>query len=403
MDPFRNPFAPGAGTPPPELAGRSELLEQTSVALARISAGRPARSLILYGLRGVGKTVLLTTMRNSAEALGMTTVAIEAPENRSLPGVLIPPLRAALLRLDRVRRAGEGISRALRALAGFAKLKTKYADIEVSLEIDAEPGLADSGDLESDLADLIIAIGETASERRTAVVLAVDELQYVPEQQLAALIMALHRASQRTLPVTLLGAGLPPLLAQMGEAKSYAERLFQFVPVGALDQQAAQEAIRLPIERECETISPEAVAAILRSTQGYPYFLQEWGKHSWEVALQSPINSEDVAIAGLAAIAELDASFFRVRFDQLAPSEKRYLRAMAELGPGPHRSGDIADQLGVKVTTVAPTRNGLIRKGMLYSPAHGDTAFTVPLFDEFMKRVMPDLVAQKNGQGTIGR
>ena len=399
MDPFRNPFAPGAGTPPPELAGRSELIDQTSIALARIRAGRPSRSLILYGLRGVGKTVLLTTMRNSAEAAGMTTVAIEAPENRSLPGVLVPALRAALLRLDRVKQVGTGVSRALRALAGFAKLKAKYADIEVSIEIDPEPGLADSGDLESDLTDLIIAIGETARDKQTAVVLAVDELQYVPEQQLAALITALHRASQRTLPATLLGAGLPPLLAQMGEAKSYAERLFQFVPVGALDRPAAEDAIRVPVEREGESITDEAVAAIMRSTQGYPYFLQEWGKHSWEVAPESPISEDDVSIAGLAAVAELDASFFRVRFDQLAPSEKRYLRAMAELGPGPHRSGDIADQLGVKVTTVAPTRNGLIRKGMLYSPSHGDTAFTVPLFDEFLKRVIPDVPTRANRTG----
>lgn len=391
MDPFRNPFAPGAGTPPPELAGRAELLEQTEIALARIRAGRPARSLILYGLRGVGKTVLLTSMRNSAEAAGMTTVAIEAPENRSLPGILVPPLRAALLRLDRMKRAEAGISRALRALAGFAKLRAKYADVEVTFEIDPEPGLADSGDLESDLTDLVTAVGETAKVRETAVILTIDELQYVPEQQLAALIMALHRANQRTLPITLLGAGLPPLLAQMGEAKSYAERLFQFVPIGALDRQPAEKAIRLPIEREGESIASGAVEAILHSTQGYPYFLQEWGKHSWDVARHSPIGTDDVSIAEVAAIAELDASFFRVRFDQLAPSEKRYLRAMAELGSGPHRSGDIADQLGVKVTTVAPTRNGLIRKGMLYSPSHGDTAFTVPLFDEFMKRVMPEL------------
>jgi hypothetical protein len=397
MDPFRNPFAPGAGTPPPELAGRGELLAQTKVALARIRAGRPARSLILYGLRGVGKTVLLTTMRNGAEAAGMMTVSIEAPENRSLPGVLIPPLRAALLRLDRVKRVGADVSRALRALAGFAKLKAKYGDVEVTLEIDPEPGLADSGDLEADLTDLIIAVGETARERDTAVVLAIDELQYVPEQQLAALIMALHRANQRTIPVTLIGAGLPPLLAQMGEAKSYAERLFQFVPIGALDRSAAEEAIRLPIQREGEMIESDAVAAILRSTQGYPYFLQEWGKHSWDVAPHSPISADDVVIGGVAAIAELDASFFRVRFDQLAPSEKRYLRAMADLGPGHHRSGDIADQLGVKVTTVAPTRNSLIRKGMLYSPAHGDTAFTVPLFDEFLKRVMPTPLPRKNG------
>ena len=329
----------------------------------------------------------------------MTTVAIEAPENCSLPGVLVPSLRAALLRLDRIRKVGTEISRALRALAGFAKLKAKFADIEVSFEIEPEPGLADSGDLEFDLTDLIMAIGETARERQTAVVLAIDELQYVPEQQLAALIMALHRASQRTLPVTLLGAGLPPLLAQMGEAKSYAERLFQFVPVGALDWQAAEEAIRLPIEREEELIAAEAVAAILQSTQGYPYFLQEWGKHSWQVAPQSPINAEDVAIAGLAAVAELDASFFRVRFDQLAPSESGISARWPNSDQGRTDLGTSPINWASEVTTVAPTRNGLIRKGMLYSPSHGDTAFTVPLFDEFLKRVMPEVPASKKTRG----
>lgn len=391
MDPYRNPFAPGAGSPPPELAGRENLLEESRIALHRIRNGRAARSLILYGLRGVGKTVLLTSMRKDAEAEGITVVGIEAPENRSLPGVLVPALRAALLRMDRLRRAGQDMQRALRALASFAKLKVSYADITVALDVEPERGVADSGDLGNDLADLLVTIGEVARGQEGAVVLAIDELQYVPEAQLSALIAALHRAAQERLPVTLLAAGLPPLLAQMGEAKSYAERLFRFVPIDALDPHAAEQAIRLPIEREEEAITPGAVAAILSATRGYPYFLQEWGKHSWDVALQSPIGEEDVAVAGLAAMAELDVSFFRVRFDQLTPAEKRYLRAMAELGAGPHRSGDIADTLGVKVTSVAPTRNSLIRKGMLYSPGHGDTAFTVPLFDEFMRRTMPEL------------
>ena len=389
MDPRRNPFAPGAGTPPPELAGREHLIERASIALDRIRAGRSARSMILYGLRGVGKTVLLSTIRNSAEADGMIAVAIEAPEGRSLPGLLLPALRTALLRLDRIKQAGVAVTRALRAIAGFAKLKLSYGDISVALDVDPEPGLADSGDLDADLADLIEAIGEAARERSSAIVLFIDELQYVPEAQLAALISALHRAAQRSLPVTMVGAGLPPLLGQMGEAKSYAERLFEFVPIGPLDAVAASAAIRLPVEREEEQISDSAVAAIVHATQGYPYFLQEWGKHSWDVADTSPITADDVAIAGLSAVAELDASFFRVRFDQLAPAEKRYLRAMADLGPGPHRSGDISDALGVKVSSVAPTRNSLIRKGMLFSPAHGDTAFTVPLFDDFLRRVMP--------------
>jgi hypothetical protein len=390
MDPRRNPFAPGAGTPPPELAGRGDLLERTAIALHRIRAGRAARSTILYGLRGVGKTVLLATMRDAAEGEGMTVVTIEAPENRSLPGTLVPALRAALLRLDRIKQASAGVKRALRALAGFAKLKVKYDDLEVALDFEPEPGLADSGDLDADLSDLLVAVGEAARERQTAVVLAIDELQYVPEEQLAALISALHRANQRQLPVTMIAAGLPQLLGQMGRAKSYAERLFEFVPVGPLDADAASNALCLPIEREDEAIERDAITAIVAETEGYPYFLQEWGKHSWDTAEASPITVTDVALAARTALAELDASFFRVRFDRLTPAEKRYLRAMATLGPGPHRSGDIADALAVKVSSVAPTRNSLIGKGMLFSPSHGDTAFTVPLFDAFMRRVMPE-------------
>ena len=390
MDPRRNPFAPGAGTPPPELAGRDKLIEDAAIALDRIRAGRASRSTILYGLRGVGKTVLLATIRLAAEAEGMAVVTIEAPESRSLPGMLVPALRAALLRLDRVKQVGDGVRRAMRALAGFAKLKVKYDDLEFGLDFDPEPGLADSGDLEADLSDLVQAVGEAAQERNTAVVLVIDELQYVPQEQLAALISALHRASQRQLPITMIAAGLPQLLGQMGRAKSYAERLFAFIPIGPLDPVAAANALRLPVEREEEAIDPDAVARIYADTEGYPYFLQEWGKHSWDVADKSPITAADVAQAGVEALAELDASFFRVRFDRLTPAEKRYLRGMATLGPGPHRSGDIAEALGVKVTSVAPTRNSLVAKGMLYSPAHGDTAFTVPLFDAFMRRVMPE-------------
>ena len=391
MDPRRNPFAPGAGTPPPELAGRDALLERNAVALDRIRMGRAARPSILYGLRGVGKTVLLSTMRDAAEGEGMTIVAIEAPENRSLPGILVPALRAALLRLDRMKQASAGVRRALVALAGFAKLKVKYDDLEVALDFEPEPGLADSGDLESDLADLIVAVGEAAKERGSAVILVIDELQYVPEEQLAALISALHRAAQRQLPITMLAAGRPQLLGQMGRAKSYAERLFEFVSVGPLDEAAARDAIRLPVEREEEAIDDAALDAIVAQTQGYPYFLQEWGKHGWDAANGSPISAQDIEAAARSALAELDASFFRVRFDRLTPAEKRYLRAMAGIGPGPHRSGDVADALGVKVSSVAPTRNSLIAKGMLYSPAHGDTAFTVPLFDAFMRRVMPEV------------
>ena len=384
----RNPFHPGAGSPSPELAGRDELLERAAVALDRIRAGRGARSVVLYGLRGVGKTVLLTTIWNRAEADGLVVVVLEAPEHRSLPGMLVPALRTSLLRLNRLKRATAGVTRALRALAGFAKLKVRYDDLEIALDVEPEPGLADSGDLDTDLGDLLVAVGEAAKGRETAVVLTIDELQYVPETQLAALIAALHRAGQRQLPITMIGAGLPQLLGQMGDAKSYAERLFEFVRVGPLDPAAATAALRLPVEREGEAIDDGTIAAILADTQGYPYFLQEWGKHCWDAAASSPISAGDVAGARELAVAELDGSFFRVRFDRLTPKEKRYLRAMAELGPGPHRSGDIAAEMAGQVTSLAPTRNSLIAKGMLFSPGHGDTAFTVPLFDSFMRRVM---------------
>jgi hypothetical protein len=279
--------------------------------------------------------------------------------------------------------------RALRVLAGFAKsLRVTYADIELGLDLDPEPGVADSGDLESDLADLLQVIGEAAAERETIVILYIDELQYVPENELAALITALHRASQQQLPITMIGAGLPQLVGRMGRAKSYAERLFTFVPIGTLDAEAAGKALCVPAEKEDVHFTQSAIAVIIRETQGYPYFLQEWGKHSWDIADASPIEAEDAERATVSALAELDASFFRVRFDRLTPAEKKYMRAMADLGPGPHRSGDIAERLGRKVTTVAPLRNSLIAKGMLYSPSHGDTAFTVPLFDGFMKRTI---------------
>lgn len=390
MDPVRNPFAPGAGTRPPELAGRDDLVERAAIALDRIALGRPARSFILYGLRGTGKTVLLGEIRRDAEGRGLQAVRMEAPEGRSLPALLAAPLRALLLKLDRMESAKSGARKALRALASFARLKVSYQDIEVTIDAEPERGVADSGDLEVDLTELLLAIGVAARERGTAAILTIDEIQYVKETELAALISALHAVAQAQMPVAMVAAGLPQLLGQMGRAKSYAERLFEYVEVAALGPGAARNAIVIPIEREEESIEPQAVDAIIAATQGYPYFLQEWGKHAWDLAFAAPISVQDVENATVTALAELDASFFRVRFDRLTPTEKRYMRAMAELGPGPHRSGDIADMLGKQVTQLAPIRNSLIRKGMLYSPAHGDTAFTVPMFDQFMKRIMPD-------------
>ncbi|MCR9217061.1 MAG: ATP-binding protein [bacterium] len=390
MDPVKNPYAPGAGTRPPELAGRDDLRDRAMVSLQRTRLRRPSKSTMLIGLRGVGKTVLLDRLRDDAEELGIQTVRVEAPENRSLPALLAPQLRQGLIRLSRTESAKDLAQRGLRALAGFARsLKVTYGDIEVGIDFDPEPGLADNGDLEHDLQALLEVVGEAAASAGTALAMFIDELQYVKEDQLAALITALHRASQRRLPITLLGAGLPQLAGQMGKAKSYAERLFEFVPIGPLSEMDAALALRKPAQEEGADFTDEALGHIYSETEGYPYFLQEWGKHSWDVADDSPITEEDVRVASVQAVAALDESFFRVRFDRTTPTEKSYLRAMAELGPGPHRSGSIAQELGREVQSVAPIRNNLIRKGMVYSPSHGDTAFTVPLFDQFMLRTMP--------------
>ncbi len=390
MDAVLNPFSPGAGSPPPELVGREELRELVRVAVERIRLGRPNKSLLMVGLRGVGKTVLLDRMRDDAEASGIQTMRIEAPEGRSLPALLAPQIRQALLRLSQNEQAREFGHRALRALAGFARaLKVKFADIEVGFDFEPEAGLADNGDLEHDLQALLETVGAAAKKAGTALVIFIDELQYVEESELAALITALHRAAQRSLPVTLVGAGLPQLRGRMGRAKSYAERLFDFPEIGPLDSRQAAIAISKPLADLGVAINADALDKIVHDTRGYPYFLQEWGKHAWEVAERSPITLPDITRGSAATIAALDESFFRVRFDRLTPTEKRYLRAMSEIGPGPHRSGDVAQKLGRRVTSLGPTRNQLIAKGMIWSPNHGDTAFTVPLFDEFMRRTMP--------------
>lgn len=390
MDPITNPFAPGAGTPPPELAGRDELRERVRIALGRARLGNPAKSILMVGLRGVGKTVLLDRMRDDAEGTGIQTLRLEAPEDRSLPAIIAPELRQALLRLSRIGKAKDLAHRALRGLAGFANaLKVTYQDITVGLDFKPEKGLADNGDLEHDLQALLEVAGQAARSGDTCLAMFIDELQYVEEEQLAALITSLHRTAQRQLPVVLVGAGLPQLRGKMGRAKSYAERLFDFPEIGALSREAARTAIVKPANDRGVEVNNDAFEHILQQTHGYPYFLQEWGKHSWDAAPKSPITLEDVRTATTTAIAALDESFFRIRFDRLTPVEKKYLRAMAQIGPGPNRSGDIAEQLGRKVTALGPTRNQLISKGMVYSPGHGDTAFTVPLFDEFMRRIMP--------------
>lgn len=389
MDPVLNPFAPGAGSRPPELAGRDEIIAAARVALQRTKVGRHARSMLLLGLRGVGKTVLLVKIQEIAEQEGYLTALVEAPEERRLAALVVPKLRQLLYKLSGVEKARMLSNRALGALRSFASVfKVSYGDMEFGVE--ADPGLAASGDLETDLTDLFILIAQAAHLAEKPVALLIDEVQYLGEEDLSALIVALHRIGQQNLPLIVFGAGLPQLAGLSGNAKSYAERLFDYPAVGPLDDSAARTALRDPIVASGAGIHDDALDLIIDRTEGYPYFLQEWGAHSWRRAPGSPIRRADVEAASEDATHGLDSSFFRVRFDRLTPREQDYLRAMAELGAGPHRSGDIADRLNIRVTSAGPLRTNLIRKGMIWSPAHGETAFTVPLFHEYMKRAMPE-------------
>lgn len=388
MDARDNPYVPGAGTPPPELAGRHDVLERAEVALTRVQRGRPSKSLIVVGLRGVGKTVLLVRFQRQAESLGYQAALIEAHEGKRLPELLVPALRRILLGLSVTAAAGDKGRRALRVLRSFmGSVKIRWNDLELGIEPLA--GTADSQDLEQDLADLFVAVGEAAAERGTAVALCIDEMQYLDEKEFSALIMATHRASQKQLPVIVVGAGLPQIVGLAGESKSYAERLFDYPKIGALDAPDARRALAQPAADMQVVYDDAALDRIVTVTRGYPYFLQQWGYEVWNVAAASPITLADVDQATAHAIAALDESFFRVRFDRCTPSEKRYMRALADLGEGSKRSGDVAERLGVKVTSIGPTRSKLITKGMIYSPQHGETAFTVPLFDDFMRRAMP--------------
>lgn len=391
MDELKNPFSPGAGTPPPELAGRSAVLDRARILLGRIKAGRYEQSMMLVGLRGVGKTVLLNRIRDMASAQGFSVVMLEATESRKLPEVLVPALRQILYQLDAMAGVNDKVKRGLRVLRSFlGAIKVKAADVEFGLDINPEKGTADSGDLEADLPELFAAVGEAAQARGIAVAIIVDEIQYLSETEMSALIMSIHKVSQRQLPLLLVGAGLPQLVGLAGRSKSYAERLFTYPVVGPLDAADACEALSGPVRAQGIDFTPSALETIVKITRGYPYFLQEWGYQAWNIATQPLIDSAVVRAATEASIRKLDESFFRVRFDRLTPREKEYMRAVAHLGAGSHRSGDIAVCLGVEVRTIAPLRSGLIKKGMIYSPAHGDTAFTVPLFDEFMRRTIPE-------------
>lgn len=387
MNLIKNPYAPGLGFPPPVLAGREVLRERVRIGIARLRAGRSAKSILMVGVHGVGKTALLKQMLLDAEDVGAYTLCIENPERGALPDLLASELRLGLLRPSSFESE---TGRALRELMECAQpLRGMSTDIEVNLDVKPEVGLANNVDLEADLTTMLEYAGSAAKAAGTALVLFIDELHSVEEVQLGDLIAALHRCTQARLPVTLVGAGLPSLRGRAGNAQSYAERLFDYPQIDPLSDVEAALAILQPAKEEGIAFELEAVGLIIEKTRGYPFFLQALASQVWDAATANPITLADVERALTAAITTLDERFFRSHIDRLTPMEKLYLRAMAELGPGPHRSNEIAQRHGCRVQAVAPVRNSLISKELIWSPGYGDTAFTVPFFDEFMKRIMP--------------
>jgi hypothetical protein len=344
----------------------------------------------MTGLRGVGKTVLLNEIERRAQAANYHTIFIEALEEKPLATSIAPHLRKLLFELNRIAGVGDKARRGLAVLKSFiGAIKVTAGEVEFGLDIDPEQGSADSGDLEVDLSSLFVAVAEAAKERHTAVALLIDEMQYLNSKELSALIMAMHKMQQRSLPFVLIGAGLPTLPGLAGDSKSYAERLFSFPTIGALSEEDAIKALKEPVDDAGESIDRDALLKIAQTTGGYPYFIQEWGYQVWNHAEESPISLQVVQESTEQVTERLDKNFFRVRFDRLTPGEKKFLRAMASLGGGPYRISDVADCLGVKLSSLGPSRAALIKKGMIYSPAYGDIDFTVPLFDKFMLRTIP--------------
>jgi len=390
MDPVRNPFAPGAGSQPPELAGRQTIIEDARVAIERAMLCKPSRSQMFLGLRGVGKTVLLNAVDSMARERGHLTSVIEAPENKSLGEQLLPRIHQVLRKLSLADNAKAKAYDAMRALRSFASVfKFEYGDVAIAVE--PEVGVADSGDLENDLPELFVRIGEAAKAAGKAWTLLIDEVQYLSQKDLAALIVALHKINQAGLPVLFFGAGLPQVAALSGEAKSYAERLFHYPDVGALPEADAKAAIRQPVNEEGAAIDDDALTEIYQKTRGYPYFLQEWGHQSWNLAAGNTITLDNAKQAEAITLKRLDEGFFKVRFDRLTPKEREYVLAMARSGNGPYRSSDIADALGETAQSLGPRRAQIISKGMIYSPSHGDIAFTVPMFNDYLIRNLATL------------
>ena len=396
MDPVRNPYAPGAGTRPPALVGRDAEIEDMDVALQRLVLGKDGRSQMLTGLRGVGKTVMLNEFELIAGARDWFHEHIEVAEDGDLVPRLASAMRRALLSMDARRRIGDQVHRALGVLKAFSV--TVPGGPALSIDVEPVTGPADSGDLAGDLSGLFSELGAVARDHGTGLLFTIDELHYVPESTLEAVVMGLHRANQLRLPITVAGAGLPSLAALTGEAKSYAERMFSFITVDSLRPDLAAEALTLPASDEGVAWDDNALDRVVHLTKGYPYFLQEFGKAAWDAAAgPDRITAEDVDAAVPVAIAGLDDGFFRVRTGRTSNPERLYLRAMAELGPGAVRSGEVASVLRRPVTALGPTRDQLIKKALCYSPRWGEIDFTVPMFGEFMKRWIPNMKDMKGG------
>lgn len=389
MDEVRNPYAPGAGTPPPELAGREREQRIFSVLLRRMTAGRPEQSLALCGLRGVGKTVLLNDFAREAEHVGWGTGYIELGGRG--------PLRPALARLAAQAAAGlarrdalrEREKRALGVISAFS-ITAMPTGVSFKVEVDPTRGRGDSGELEADLYEVLLALGDLAQGHGVGIVFFFDEMQFAEQGDLAAVLAAYHRIGQRQLPVALVGAGLPQLAARLAEASSYAERLFNYLEVGRLSDDAARDALTVPAGREEVTYDEDALALILERADRYPFFLQTWAKFAWQVARDSPIALVDARNADVLAREQLDTGFHRARFNRATPAERRYLSAVAALGDGPQLTAEVSAQLGSTQQATAVQRQNLIdAKGLIYSPQRGYVDFTAPLFADYVRRLHP--------------
>ncbi|MGN6446108.1 ATP-binding protein [Amnibacterium sp.] len=394
MDSVRNPYTPNAGAAPEFVVGREEQTTAFKVLLRRLSMGRTEQSMIITGLRGVGKTVLLNEFGDIARESRWEVVELEARkhDDTRFRQMMFSQLRAALLRLSPRARWTDRGRRAAAALSSFALSINQDGTWSVTWDVDPAEGYADHGDLGLDLTDVFVAIGEVAREQSSGLALLVDEVQFLRAPQLEALIQAIHKTVQRKLPITFVGAGLPQIAELAGDAKSYAERLFKFPKIDSLSDEDARLALSEPALAEEVLFEAEALDLALEITKGYPYFLQELGYQVWGVAELDRITRADVVVAREAYEAKLDSSFFRVRLDRSTPLQTAYMRAMAELGPEPQKAGDVARIMNRESTQLGPTRAELIDMGLLFTPEHGYAAFTVPEFDKFMKRAVPKLV-----------